>query len=232
MTVRSEMEAVLEAVLHVAGEPVSRERLLGLFEADERAEAELALGAVLARYAPEEHRGVVAEEVGGGFRLVTRPELGGWLRRFFDVKASGKLSMAALETLAIVAYRQPITSPEIQELRNVNPAGVLKTLLERRMVRVAGRKQVVGSPLLYRTTKEFLLHFGLDSLKDLPPLEEFEESLGLAASGDGGAAAEAPSGAGELPDREEQVLREAALLDEREEDRAAALEADAEEGSR
>ena len=94
--------------------------------------------------------------------------------------------MAALETLAIIAYRQPITGPEIQELRGVNPSGVLKTLLERRLIRIAGRKEVVGKPFLYGTTREFLVHFGLNSLKDLPPLEEFEETFG---SGDASAVA-------------------------------------------
>ncbi len=90
---------------------------------------------------------------------------------------------AALETLAIVAYRQPVTGPEIQELRGVNSAGVLRTLLERRLVRIAGRKPVVGKPFLYRTTREFLMHFGLQSLDDLPPLEEFEELVGEAGGG-------------------------------------------------
>ncbi len=106
------------------------------------------------------------------------PEVVGWLRRFFDVSGGNKLSMAALETLAIIAYRQPMTGPEIQELRGVSAAGVLKTLLERRLVRIVGRKEVVGKPFLYGTTREFLVHFGLNSLKDLPPLEEFEETFG------------------------------------------------------
>ena len=120
----------------------------------------------------------------------------GWLRRFFDVSSGTKLSMAALETLAIIAYRQPITGPEIQELRGVSPAGVVKTLLERRMVRITGRKEVVGKPFLDGTTREFLVHFGLNSLKDLPPLEEFEETFG---SGDASAVAGLAELAGALP---------------------------------
>ncbi len=180
---------------------------------------------------PEEGRGVMVDEVAGGIRLVTRPELGGWLRRFFEVRGSGKLSMAALETLAIVAYRQPVTSPEIQELRGVSASGVLKTLLERRLIRIAGRKEVVGNPFLYRTTKEFLVHFGLGRLKELPPLEEFEETFGLAAEelglgsmlavGAGGA------GGGGGVDSEEEFLKEAAALDE-----AALDEATQEEAAR
>jgi segregation and condensation protein B len=202
VTERSEMEAAIEAVLFVSGEPVSRERLLGLFDDEERREAEAALDAVLGRYAGD-GRGVMVDEAAGGVRLVTRPELADWLRRFFESGGGTKLSMAALETLAIIAYRQPVTAPEIQELRSVNPAGVIKTLLERRLVRIAGRKEVVGKPFLYCTTREFLVHFGLKSLKDLPPLEELDEAFGE----EGGAA----NGAG---DREEEFYRQVAALEE------------------
>jgi segregation and condensation protein B len=157
-------------------------------------------------------------------RLATRPEMGSWLRRFFEVSGGTKLSMAALETLAIIAYRQPVTGPEIQELRGVNSAGVLKTLLERRLVRITGRKEVVGKPFLYGTTREFLVHFGLNSLKDLPPLEEFEETFG----GEAGAVSGLSEMAGldqeameetgpVVEDREEQFLQEVAELEEREE---------------
>jgi segregation and condensation protein B len=117
--------------------------------------------------------------VAGGVRLATRPELNGYLRRMFEVTGRSRLSMAALETLAIVAYRQPITAPEVQDLRGVNSKGVLGTLLEARLVRLAGRRPVVGKPFMYRTTREFLAHFGLNGLSDLPPLEEFEEMLGV-----------------------------------------------------
>src|SRR3954471_23206992 len=223
MTERSDMEAALEAVLFVSSEPVPRTKLLELFDEGEREQAAEALEAVLARFSGEEGRGVLVEDVAGGVRLATRPEVVGWLRRFFDVSGGNKLSMAALETLAIIAYRQPITGPEIQELRGVNPAGVVKTLLERRMVRIVGRKEVVGKPFLYGSTREFLVHFGLNSLKDLPPLEEFEETFG---SGDAGAVAglaemagltnrdgiEDGGGGGE--DREESFLREIAELEE------------------
>jgi len=118
-------------------------------------------------------------EVSGGFQLMTRSEFDSYLRRFKKVRDSGRLSAAALETLAIVAYRQPITAPEVQQLRGVHSKGVLTTLLEHRLVRLAGRKQIVGKPFLYRTTREFLAHFGLDTLDELPPLEEFEEMLGV-----------------------------------------------------
>jgi segregation and condensation protein B len=220
MTERNDMEAAIEAVLFVSSEPVPRTRLLELFEEEEREQAAEALEAVLARYRETEGRGVMAEEVAGGVRIATRPEMVTWLRRFFDVSGGTKLSMAALETLAIIAYRQPITGPEIQELRSVSPAGVIKTLLERRLVRITGRKEVVGKPFLYGTTKEFLVHFGLNSLRDLPPLEEFEETFGAGGAGGDGVAglsqatldSVAPPAARE--DREEQILREAAAIEE------------------
>ena len=222
MTERHDMEAAIEAVLFVSSEPVPRSRLLELFDEDEREQAAEALAAVLARYGQGEDgsvRGVFVEDVGGGVRIATRPEMAAWLRRFFDVSGGTKLSMAALETLAIIAYRQPITGPEIQELRSVNPSGVIKTLLERRLVRIAGRKEVVGKPFLYGTTREFLVHFGLNSLRDLPPLEEFEETFGQ-VGGEGVASAElsqamldsvAPETA-DGGDREERILREAAEI--------------------
>lgn len=178
MTEQSEIEAALEAVLFVAAEPVDRAKLLEIFGSRDRAAATTALERVIDRYGGGPDKGVRIEEVAGGLRLVTRPELHGYLRKFFEVSGRTRLSMAALETLAIVAYRQPITGPEIQELRGVSPSGVLKTLLEKRLVRISGRKKVVGKPFLYRTTREFLMHFGLESLEDLPPLEEFEEIFG------------------------------------------------------
>ena len=219
-TSRDEMEAALEAVLFVAAEPLPRERLLELFDEGEREEAATALQAVLDRYRDAGGRGIMAEEVGGGVRLVTRPELHGHLRRFFEISGRGRLSMAALETLAIIAYRQPLTGPEVAELRGVQSSAVIKTLLERRLVRIAGRKQVVGKPFLYATTREFLLHFGLGTLGDLPPLEEAEELFAL----EGGGEPLAP------PDREEEVERAAAELDAREESRADA-DSGAEDGA-
>lgn len=178
MTDQAEIGAALEAVLFVASEPVPKERLLELFSDRDRGRAEAALQEVMARYESADARGVLVEQVAGGLRLVTRPELNSYLRKFFEVTGRTRLSLAALETLAIIAYRQPITGPEIQDLRGVSSSGVLRTLLERRLIKIAGRKKVVGKPFLYRTTREFLMHFGLETLEDLPPLEEFEESFG------------------------------------------------------
>lgn len=207
---RAELEAALEAVLFVAGEPVSRDRLLELFDNLDRGEVEAALESVLQRYGGPSS-GLQVDEVAGGLRLVTRPDLHDHLRRFFASGGGNKLSMAALETLAIIAYRQPVTGPEIQELRGVSPAGVIKTLLERHLVRIAGRKDVVGKPFLYCTTREFLVHFGLKSLKDLPPLEEFEETFGEELPP---ALAAVASGELRPVDREELFARELEILTE------------------
>ena len=184
---QAEMEAVFEALLFASSEPQAERKLLETFPEERREDAVEALQAVLDRYRSDgtgeaANRGVVLDQVAGGYRLVTRPDLHGYLRKYFEVAGRGKLSMAAVETLAIVAYRQPVTSPEIQELRGRNSAGVLKTLLERRLIRISGRKEVVGSPFLYATTRDFLLQFGLRKLSELPPLEDFEETF--MASGD------------------------------------------------
>ena len=194
MSHRPEFEAALEAILFVTSEPVTEERLLAVFDESERDEASAALAVLRERYRPSEGRGVFLEEVAGGLRVVTAPEHHPYLRRFFDAAGGNKLSMAALETLAIVAYRQPITGPEIQELRGKSPAGVLKNLLERRLLRIVGRKEVVGRPFLYATTREFLMHFGLRELTDLPPLEEFEETFGSGEESPRASFAAAPEG--------------------------------------
>ncbi|MCP4203001.1 MAG: SMC-Scp complex subunit ScpB [bacterium] len=182
MTDPQEIEAAIEAALFVTPQPIRRRKILEVFGARAREEASAALERVLARYRADANRGVVVEEVASGLRLVTRPELHGYLRKLFEITGQNRLSMPALETLAIIAYRQPVTGPEIQELRSVSSSGVLRTLLEKRLIRIAGRKLVVGKPFLYATTREFLMHFGLKSLDDLPPLEEFEETFGQMAT--------------------------------------------------
>ena len=122
-------------------------------------------------------RGVRLEQVGGGWRFVTRPEFDSLLRKYHDVTERSRLSLAALETLAIIAYRQPITLPEVQEIRGVNSSSVLKTLFEKKLITTAGKKAVVGTPFLYRTTPDFLVRFGLNELDELPKPEEIEEDL-------------------------------------------------------
>ena len=176
-----ELAALCEAILAVAGEPVPVEALVAA--AGEGVTTEQVEGALA--QAAERHAaagsGLLVERVGGGWRLATRPEHEAALRAFLGLRSRTRLSQAALETLAIVAYRQPVTLPEVSFLRGVNSAAVLRTLVERKLVRVAGRKAVVGTPLLYRTSKEFLVRFGLESLAALPPVEQVLQETGESA---------------------------------------------------
>ena len=207
MISRSELEAALEAVLFAAAQPVPIERLSGLFEGVAPEEFDAALVALRARYLPEPGRGLFIEEVAGGLRIVTAPEYHGYLKKFFDAAGGNKLSMAAIETLAIIAYRQPVTAPEVQEMRGKQSSAVIKNLLEKRLIRISGRKEVVGRPFLYSTTRDFLMHFGLKSLQELPPLEEFEETFG-ADGGETAAAEERVSGEEGLPVRDSEEAAE------------------------
>jgi segregation and condensation protein B len=165
----------LEALLFSSSHPVKLVELAEVLEATPEAVA--AALASLAEEADSPTRGVRLESVAGGWRYVTRPEFDSLLRKFHEVTERSRLSLAALETLAIIAYRQPITMPEIQEIRGVNSSSVLTTLLEKKLVTTAGRKPVVGTPFLYRTTREFLVRFGLNELDDLPKPEELDEDL-------------------------------------------------------
>jgi segregation and condensation protein B len=165
----------LEALLFSSSRPVKEVELAEVLEATPEAVA--AALASLTEEAESPSRGVRLESVAGGWRYVTRPEFDSLLRKFHEVTERSRLSLAALETLAIIAYRQPITLPEIQEIRGVNSSSVLTTLLEKKLVTTAGRKAVVGSPFLYRTTRDFLVRFGLNELDDLPKPEELDEDL-------------------------------------------------------
>ena len=165
----------LEALLFSSARPVREAELVEALEAEPGAVA--AALAALAEEAESASRGVRLERVAGGWRYVTRPEFDSLLRKFHEVTERSRLSLAALETLAIIAYRQPITLPEIQDIRGVNSASVLTTLLEKKLVTTAGRKPVVGTPFLYRTTRDFLVRFGLNELDELPKPEELDEDL-------------------------------------------------------
>jgi segregation and condensation protein B len=172
----SELRAALEAILFLSSEPVRVDDLAeSLEEPKELVQAQLE---EVKRVLEEHVGGFTLEQAAGGWRLTTRAEHDSVLKKYFARKGENRLSLAALETLAIVAYRQPITAPEIGEIRGVNSGSAIRTLLERRMIRVAGRKNVVGSPFLYRTTKDFLVHFGLNDIRDLPRLEEFGDLIG------------------------------------------------------
>jgi segregation and condensation protein B len=178
----SELIAAVEAVLFAAAEPVHPKEIAAAFEGATESEVAAAIDALRERYA-DGPGGLTVEQVAGAFRLATKPEVGAIVRQFFRQRNRTRLSPAGLETLAIIAYRQPITVPEIQAIRGVDPSGALKSLLEKSMVRILGRKKVVGNPLLYGTTKQFLVHFGLNRLEDLPSIEEFDEFLGALQGG-------------------------------------------------
>src|ERR1051326_7511026 len=174
----NELRAAIEAILFISNEPVRTEDLAEAFADEGGLDAVIAQIEEIKRIVDENHGGFMLEQAGGGWRFATRAEHEPTLKKYFDRKGQNRLSIAALETLAIVAYRQPITAPEVSELRGVNSNAVIRTLLERHMIRVAGRKNVVGSPFLYKTTKDFLLHFGLNDIRDLPRLEEFGDLIG------------------------------------------------------
>jgi segregation and condensation protein B len=177
--------AAVEAVLFAAAEPVHPREIASAFEDASEDDVVAAIESLRERYASGPG-GLTVEQVAGAYRLATKPEVGGLVRQFFRQRNRTRLSPAGLETLAIIAYRQPMTVPEIQAIRGVDPTGSLKSLLEKKMVRILGRKKVVGNPLLYGTTKQFLVHFGLNRLEDLPSIEEFDQFLGAL---DGGQAA-------------------------------------------
>jgi segregation and condensation protein B len=170
----SELAAVLEALLFVSPEPVSASRLATAVGNASKTEVELAL-ARLEEDLGKEGRGIQLVKLAGGYRLVTKAEYAPWLKRLDKAKAAQKLSRSALESLAIIAYKQPLVRAEIEEIRGVETSGVLRTLLERKLVRIVGRKEVPGRPIMYGTTKFFLEHFGLEDLTQLPPLREFKE---------------------------------------------------------
>ena len=173
----AEAVSLVEALLFASGKPAAPEKLA---EAADLPLAEVQAALVeIARRCDAEARGVRLECVAGGFRLVARSEFDAPIRRLLGLDGRTRLSMASLETLAIIAYRQPVTAPEIAELRSVNPASSLRTLLDRKLITTAGRKPVVGTPFLYKTTKEFLVHFGLKELADLPKPEELEALYGI-----------------------------------------------------
>lgn len=169
-----ELIAIVEALLFVSSEPVSVARLASVIGDVSKAEVESALN-TLQDHLSQNGRGIQLVKVAGGYRLVTRPDCAPWLKRLDKAKASQKLSRSALESLAIVAYKQPLVRAEIEEIRGVETSGVLRTLLERKLVRIVGRKEVPGRPIMYGTTKFFLEHFGLQDLSQLPPLREFKE---------------------------------------------------------
>jgi segregation and condensation protein B len=169
-----QLKSAIESLLFVAGNPLSLDRLKGIFEeATEEQIGEQLAG--IARDYDDRNAGIMLVEVAGGHQLATRPENASWVRKFKSVKVSSKLSRPALETLAIVAYKQPLTRTEVELIRGVNIGGIMRNLMERRLVKIVGKKDVPGKPMLYGTTPEFLQYFGLKDLSALPTLKEFQE---------------------------------------------------------
>ena len=175
--------AILEALLFVAEEPLPLPKLQEILGDAAPADTEASLHDLAVRLETD-GRGLMVQEVAGGFRLTTRPEVHAWVQQLQQVKPA-RLSRAALETLAIIAYRQPITRAEIEAIRGVAVDGVVRTLLERELVRMMGRKAEAGRPMLYGTSQQFLEHFGLRELGDLPTLREINELIGITESGAG-----------------------------------------------
>ncbi len=168
------LKGILEALLFVSADPIPISRFVALLGAATKQEIEQALICLSHDY-EQEGRGVQLVEVAGGYRIMTKAEFAPWLKRLEKVKAPSKLSRSALESLAIIAYKQPIVRTEVEQIRGVETSGVIRTLLERKLVRIVGRKEEPGRPIMYGTTKFFLEHFGLRDLSQLPPLREFRE---------------------------------------------------------
>ena len=175
----AELKAILEALIFASPEPLTPKAIFKLLDNEPKEDVLAALASLKDDYTRA--GGLQMVEVAGGYQIATRPDLHDWVRRLFHERTTQRLTVQGLETLAVIAYRQPITALEITEVRGVNTSGVLNTLLERHLVKIVGRKQVVGRPFLYATTKEFLIRFGLNDLSDLPKVEDMAEALGLDA---------------------------------------------------
>ena len=169
------LKALIEAIIYVSPEPVGLEAIVKALENEDRGQVKAKLQELLEEFERPEH-GIQIRPVGGGYKFSSKPEHHEVLRNFVkSLKPPLRLSKPALETLAVIAYRQPVTLPEIEEIRGVDCAGVTHTLLEKKLVVTAGRKNAVGRPILYRTSRDFLVHFGLKDVGELPSLREFEE---------------------------------------------------------
>ena len=171
------LSALLEAIIYLAREPVSVDAIRKALPEVSPAEIDDCIASLIEKYRQENH-GIEIREIAGGLRFSTKPEHHETLKMFLQAQTPPtRLSLAALETLAVIAYKQPVTVPEIQEIRGVQATGVIKTLLDKKLIASGGRKEVLGRPSLYKTTKEFLVHFGLKDLSELPSMEEFEELI-------------------------------------------------------
>ena len=173
----AELRAIVEALVFASPDPLTPRTLYRLLSDEPKEDVSAALNALMTEYASRP--GLQMVQVAGGYQIVTRPELHEWVLRLFHERSSQKLTVQGLETLAVIAYKQPITALEITEIRGVNTSGVLNTLITRKLVKVVGRKQVVGRPFMYGTTRDFLDKFGLNDLSDLPKVEDLADVLGF-----------------------------------------------------
>ena len=173
----------IEAIIYAAETPITLDQIISLLKASEAAtedadlksQARAAIEELISDYSSETH-GIELRQIAGGYRMSTKPEQHDLVRSFAkSLKPPIRLSLQALETLAVIAYKQPVTVPEISEIRGVDSSGVIATLLDRKLITTSGRKDVIGRPILYKTTKEFLLRFGLKDVNELPSMEEFEK---------------------------------------------------------
>ena len=171
-----ELKPIIESLIFVSEDPISLRQLASILEGESVEDIEAACQTLMEEYA-ERGGGLELRQIAGGYRISTRPDLSEYVRRYLKAQPSARLSLAALETLAVIAYKQPITIPEILEIRGVTSTSAIKTLLDKRLIVAKGHKQVVGRPMLYGTSKEFLVHFGLNDLSELPNLEDFEDLM-------------------------------------------------------
>ena len=176
---QSQLKAIIEALVFASPEPLTPKMLFKLLSDEPKEDVAAALDALKTDYA--DRGGLHLTEVAGGYQITTRPEFHDWVRRLFHERTTQKITVQGLETLAVIAYRQPVTAAEIGEIRGVNTSGVLSTLLERHLIKIVGRKNVIGRPFLYGTTREFLIRFGLNDLNDLPKVEDMAAALGFDA---------------------------------------------------
>jgi len=173
----AELKAIIEALIFASPDPLTPKAMYKLLDNEPKEDVQAALAELKQNY--DRPGGLQLVEVAGGYQIVTRQDLHEWVRRLFHERSSQRLSAQSLETLAVIAYKQPITALEITDVRGVNTSGVLNTLLERHLIKIVGRRQIVGRPFLYATTKDFLIRFGLNDLSDLPKVEDMTEALGL-----------------------------------------------------
>ncbi|MBI1824565.1 MAG: SMC-Scp complex subunit ScpB [Nitrospirae bacterium] len=170
-----ELKQIIESILFVATEPVPVEKIREVTGAEKKTVIQ-AVNDLISHFRSENH-GLQVVEIAGGYQMLTLSENSPWVKKFLTVKTTGRLSKPGLETLAIIAYKQPIIRSEVESIRGVDSGGVIRTLLERRLVKIVGRKEMPGKPMLYGTTKEFLEYFGLNNLSGLPTLKEFKETV-------------------------------------------------------